>query len=336
MAGRSAMMQLGKVRVLAERPSRLVDYFREPRDIVVGGHLANRLGLQVMRTCVDHLIWSARRAEVDDEIRDAYETMSQDGVVVIPNFLPQEAFDAVKREFEATRTGAHRDRYKPESFGDNLVSEQLLVTDWPSDYTAHMRYLRDNPFLLKLASAVARRGMSFKPHLYTQVVYKPEPTKPHVDYNTAQFLHTDRHYPFVKAFFYLVDVDEKNAPYTFVPRSHKITGARLRYEYELSLRISKNRKNFDRRDDLAGQVDLHRRVYQVANRLRESDRLMEIPMMGKANTLIVSNNQGLHRRGDFEGDQPRVSVNLDYKYLESPAHRLYPVLKHLPASFRGE
>jgi hypothetical protein len=81
---------------------------------------------------------------------------------------------------------------------------------------------------------------------------------------------------------------------------------------------------------------VHRRVYEeIARRLRRDADLIETPLVGRANTLIVSNNQGLHRRGPFEGSRQRVSVNLDYKYLESTAHTLYPILRLLPERLVG-
>jgi hypothetical protein len=332
----AAMKPLERIRRLAQRPSRLIDYFREPRDIVIGGPIVNRLGLQVARTSLDHLLWLARRSEVSSDIRDAYETISRDGIVVIPDFLPSHDFDALLSEHERSRK-EDSERYQHVRFGDNLISDQLTITDYSSHYPEHIRSLRDNPFLLALASAVSRRTMSFKPHLRAEVIFKPEPDLPHRDHNEAQFLHTDRHYTFVKAFFYLNDVDESNAPYTFVKGSHRVNISRLRYEYELSLRIAGNRREFDRRDRVETQAELHQKIYDsIAARLMKENGLVESSIVGRPNTLIMSNNQGLHRRGDYHGPRPRSMVNLDYKYLESPAHRLYPVLRHLPPRLTGE
>jgi hypothetical protein len=327
-------LTLRRLGALADRPSRLVDYLREPRDFVVGGPTANRLGLQIARTVIDHALWTVRRTMVPESIRDAYETIERDGIVVIPNFLPEEQLNAVLAEVENSRR-AHASRYKTEPFGENLLSEQLLVTDWPDDYPTLCAALRDNAFLLSLASAVARRPMTFRPHMHVQVIHKPDASAPHEDHNEAQFLHTDRHYPFVKAFFYLDDVDEQSAPYTFVPGSHVINWQRLKYEYELSIRVSRNRRQFDQRDRRADQAELHRYVYEIATKLMAANGWREKPIVGRRNTLIVSNNQGLHRRGDFISGRSRLSVNLDYKYLESPAHKLYPVLKRLPPRLTG-
>jgi hypothetical protein len=332
----SALSILPKLQTLVERPSRLIDVLREPRDLVIGSHLANKLGLQVARTCLDHALWTARRAEVPDAIRAAYDTVTRDGVVVIPDFLPEETFAQLRAEYDASREGPLRGKYSVDRFGDNLASEQLCLTDWPEHFPVACGALRDSPVLLGLASAIARRRMSFRPHMMAQYIHTPDATREGVDFNEAQYLHSDRHYPFVKAFFYLVDVDEENAPYTFVPGSHAVDLPRLKYEYELSLRISKDRERFNRRSDRdATTAALHEQVYEVATALMRERGLREVPMTGRANTLILSNNIGLHRRGDYRGNRPRISINLDYKYLESTVHHLYPILKHLPEKLVG-
>lgn len=332
---RADLLRIEKLKVLAQRPSRLVDLLREPRDFVIGGPVANALGLQVARTCVDYVRWASRAVPVSDRVAPALKTITRDGIVVIPDFLPKEDFEELKREYEDSRSDV-TSGYKRMQFGENLVSEQLMVTDFPDRYPAHIRHLRDNPFLLELASAVTRRELSFKPHVHTQVVFKPDTSLPHVDHNEAKYLHTDRHFHFVKAFFYMADVDENTAPYTYVPGSHAITLARLRYEHQLGMRVAKNRRDMKHGAVTEAASDIHREIYEIGSELMEKMGLTEKPITGRANTLIVSNNQGLHRRGDYIGPNPRITVNLDYKYLESPAHRLYPLLKHLPRQLVGE
>ncbi len=85
----------------------------------------------------------------------------------------------------------------------------------------------------------------------------------------------------------------------------------------------------------ASESDLHRRIYETAVTLMRERGLSEKPVVGKANTLILSNNIGLHRRGDYHSNRPRISINLDYKYLESTIHHFYPILKHLPPKLIG-
>jgi hypothetical protein len=255
--------------------------------------------------------------------------MDRDGVFVCHDFLPPQAFREVRDEIARSLTAPLRSRYKRTDYGDNFLDEQLTLTDWPNDFPGACRHLRDNLFLLQLASAVSRRGMSFKPHLVTQYLHKPDSGAPFVDYDDAQCLHTDRHFAFIKAFLYLDDVDQGGAPYTYVPGSHRVTLARLEYEYELSLRIVQARERERRATTMREKLAVAREIYASCDKLVAKMGLSERPIFGKANTLIVSNNKGLHRRGPMPTAPSRLMMIIDFKYLESLAHDLYPVLRHL-------
>lgn len=325
---------LAKLSVVRQRPSRIVDYFREPRSLVIGGAVANRLGLQVARLCLEDVAWHARRERVSETVREAYDVMTRDGILVVRDFLPTVEFEGVLAEFEKSRSEAQLPRYKVRMFGDNYVDEQLPITDWAEDYPHTIRAFRDNPFILRLVSAVTRRDISYRPLIALQYLRKPEPDSPHTDYDDAQCSHTDRHYNFVKAFFYLRDVTEADAPYTYVPGSHRTTLARAEYEYDLSLRYVRAEagrvSNGSRMAPaVQSQLERARQIYADSDVLVAKMGLKEVPICGKANTLIISNNKGLHRRGEMRSGRPRVSINLDFKYLESMAHHLYPVFKYL-------
>lgn len=186
---------------------------------------------------------------------------------------------------------------------------------------------RDNRFLQELASATSRRSVTYRPHVELFHVYKPDPTAEHTDLDYNQFIHADRHFPFIKAFFYLVDVDEDTAPYTYVPRSHLLSLERIRYEYLSSLQTAKARVGTYRRTEQQLAQDRH--IQRISADFLDRIRAIEKPIVAPANTLIVSNNQGFHRRGEMRGSRARSTVNMDFKYLESHAQWMYPVLKHL-------
>mgnify|MGYP000259344509 FL=1 len=57
----------------------------------------------------------------------------------------------------------------------------------------------------------------------------------------------------------------------------------------------------------------------------ESAGFKPTPMEGKANTLVLANTMGFHRRGEFHNTKPREYAHLDFNYLES----LYSRLKYL-------
>lgn len=292
--------------------------------MVVGGPTLNRLGLQVARACKEQVAWRLREPRVPEHVRAAYETMDRDGVVVIPDFLPEPHFRALRADYERSLGDSAT---REVVYGENLVSRQLTVSQHAGRYPDTMRFVRDNDFLLDLASAVGRRSRSYKPHVVFFTLTKPTPAARHVDHDSAQFAHPDRHYPFVKVFLYLKDVEPGGAPFSYAKGSHRFSLERLRFEYEHANRWAER-----------AQADTSRTAEQLAaddalsacveRSMRKQATSCE-PIYGKANTLIVANNQGFHKRGPFTSGVERQVVYIDFKYLESVAHWLYPVVRRL-------
>lgn len=311
-------------------PSRLVDYLRRPRRLVIGGSLLNRLGLQAVRAFKERISWSLRTAEVPPHLQPQLEILNRDGFLVIDNFLPPDDFRAMEAELEAMeRLPQHCFQTIP--FGENFASHLFMVSKHPTEYPAFARALRDNENVYALARAVARRRASYKPTVIVQWVYKMDPDKPHQDFDYNSYLHVDRHYPFLKAFFYLRDVEADCAPYTYVKGSHKFNWDRLRFEYRLGVQHSSFRPNRMASDALYSpeQKSKDRALLALAEELRDRQKLEQVTIAARKNTLIISNNQGLHCRGTMHSRQPRVTANIDFKFLESWAHQLYPILNRL-------
>ena len=316
-----------KLRVVRERPSRIADYLREPRDIVVGGAIANALGLQLARIAKDTLAFRLRATEVPERVRVAAAELDREGILVIPNFLPEDAFSAVQREL-ATSLTDHPSDWRHISFGKNFSASNLYATDFPERYPAMCTHVQKNDFLLQLACAVSRRRPTYWPHVDVQRLTKEDWKSPHTDLDYNQYMHSDRHYPFVKAFLYMTDVDAETAPYTFARRTHKMWSvARLRYEYRFSNRFVRARRG--RYARTGEQLIADRALRELADEFLSDVDATPEPVVGRANTLIISNNQGFHRRGELRGDRPRMMMFIDYKYLESPAQWMYPILRHL-------
>jgi len=315
---------VGRIQRISNDPSRIVDYLRRPRHLVIGGPLANRLGLQAVRAMKEQLIWSMRSVPVAEHLREPLTTLDRDGFIAIPDFLPAEAvaeLDAELAEVDALPS----DRFNRIVFGKNYESRLFMVTK-RREYQAFSRHLSENPFIYDLACALARRQRTYKAHVNLQWVYKPEPTEPYEDHEFNSFLHVDRHYPFLKAFYYLNDVPIENAPYTYLRGSHRFNWSRLWFEYQLGVRQSSSGNHGKVDPD---QKNRDRVMEELARELAQRLDLEEVPIVGRKNTLIISNNQGLHRRFEMSGPGPRITANMDFKFFESTAQHLYPLLRHI-------
>ena len=116
-------------------------------------------------------------------------------------------------------------------------------------------------------------------------------------------------------FFYLNEVNETNGAFVYAKGSHKLTRARLVHEYELSVREAKLFSGQPIPESLQ-----ERRSTQIRNIISpENERRMnvvETQFCVKPNTLVVANNMGFHRRGEFTGSEPRQALLVNYRNAE--------------------
>jgi hypothetical protein len=136
-----------------------------------------------------------------------------------------------------------------------------------------------------------------------------------IDNDIENILHADLHVPTVKMFFYLSKTDEKNGAFVYAKGSHKLTLARLLHEYELSIREAKLKQGKKVSDSL-----LARRAAQVRNIIKPANlrrmKIVETQICVPPNTLVVANNMGFHRLGEFHGDESRRALLINYRKEE--------------------
>ena len=280
------------------------------------------MGLQVARLLIKRLLWVASPRPVDSDVKYYADLLDRDGIVAIPDFLPPAEFAAVKEEFEWSRAQEHKSRCKPVN---NLVSETYNLSAHAGEFPAIRAYVEENPVIYKLASAVLRCKVKYTAPVYAEIWRCPDPNAPNTDIENV--LHADVHYPTVKLWLYMDDIDEGCGAYIYAFGSHRLTLARVRHEYEMSVRDAMMRRG---------------RVWEIPThlldrgRIRVSDeclvkmKIIETQICGKANTLVFSNNSGFHKRGVFASSRGRAALSMSYRYVESLHHRIYPWLWTTP------
>lgn len=177
------------------------------------------------------------------------------------------------------------------------------------------KHFQEDRLLNQLASAITRRRVSEKPGVFLDIYQNVDENG--IDNDVENILHADLHTATVKMFFYLNEVDEGNGAFVYAKGSHRLSLARLFHEYELSIRQAKLKKNLPVPDSL-----LERRADDVRNIINphamKRMKVVETQICGKPNTLIITNNMGFHRRGEFPSSRPRKDILINYRYLEKP------------------
>jgi hypothetical protein len=278
----------------------------------VGSVIENRFGLQVFRVVGKHLARSLRRSSVAADIEKYAVQIEREGVLVIENFLPAEEFGKVAAEFARAFEGVALKPYKNAARA-RLYRAQLNVCDAPERFPAIRRNFQENDFLNSIAASVLKRPVAQKPDVlldtYQNLFVEG------IDNDIENILHADLHTPTVKMFFYLSRTNETNGAFVYAKGSHKLTLARLLHEYELSVREAGLKAGKAVSESL-----LERRAGQARNIIapvhRRRMNVVETQICVEPNTLVVANNMGFHRRGEFTGSEPRKALLINYRKEE--------------------
>ena len=274
----------------------------------VGHPGLNRLGLHRRRLRAAQAVTGLRRAQTVRVRDDAERQLRDQGYVAIPDFLPDDAFAAMRDEVQAAIDAAGAATPLPEKpekrgFGDSMNHE------WGFDRfdgSTLNRFVRPGPVAAglplhprfrRLARIVTGRTMRARRNWIYQTVNGDE----QAIHDIQRELHRDTFFDAMKYWFFLDEVRAEDGPFVYVPGSHRLTPARLAWE--------------ERRADAAVEARLAGQRAGMTGSFRISDS--ELAALGlppprdfpvPANTLIVANVFGFHRRGDAEPGTSRLAL----------------------------
>lgn len=277
--------------------------------------LLNQAGLQVMRAIFANARHALRPRLQNAHLRTLEQALDRDGIIAIPDFLPPEAFAEVQRACrEFAQGGTIKVEHDKGGTGVDWYTGRIDPGKERSDAERILtRHISRNPTLKTLAQYVLRRRISTDPTLSYQRLVLRVGMRDNTDVEGV--LHADRHYPCVKIAYYIGNNTREAGAYIFCRGSHKMNRARLRHEYEYSIRQGRYLKG--ERDSLDPTL-LERGRNRVADAMRASMGLMEDDIIGAANTLVVSNNAGFHKRGTITPGHEREQIRILFYYVQRP------------------
>lgn len=274
----------------------------------VGHPGLNRLGLHRRRLKAARAVARFRRAQTV-RVRDEHERHLRDeGYVAIPDFLAADEFDAMKREVTRSVETSEAQTQLPAEpevwgFGDSQRH------DWGFDRfdgSTLNRFVRPgplaaafprNPRFRRLARIVTGRTMRAARNWIYLTVNGDEGAI----HDIQRELHRDTFFNAMKYWFFLDPVREEDGPFVYVPGSHKLTEERLAWE--------------EAKADAAVRARLEGRKAGMTGSFRiEADALADLGLPPPraypvaANTLVVANVFGFHRRGDAEPGTRRLAL----------------------------
>jgi hypothetical protein len=246
-------------------------------------------GIHVFRTYFAHLIQKVRRLQVPNTTKYSRD-YDESGIAVINDFLPD---------------------YTRIKIIEEIKSFPIAVFKTPGNVIYN---LSNNP---SLSDAVFRSPMKtivfdclafHQDHaegnmLYAQNTFVQKLHNKKDDGDIQKVMHSDTFFPCVKWWYFPEQVRLDDGPFVYAPVSNKLTEDRLQYTYEQSVAISQ------------GDIESSRTYSHVEGSLRINQQ--ELAEMGisessyavPANTLIIANVFGFHRRGDVKSEAKRNSIH---------------------------
>lgn len=273
-------------------PVWLVQLFTQAKSFknnpIIGSTLLNRCGLHVLRIIIAQSIMRLRfellGLTIDKPLKHAFY---KDGFMVIVNAIPAEQFERIKSEVANVHAEVRECKQ-----GDTLTHRILLnetnTTAMPDTVAmlSSERYLS----LHKFASGKNNRPVSYIQTIKNHFIDGPvDPQKN---------LHSDTFHPTMKSWYFLDDCNADNGPFTYLPGSQRLSMSRLKWEYRKSITISENGDK-----------------YSSNGSFRATPEDLVSMGMGKpvglcvpANTLVIANTHGFHRRGDAAKRSMRTEI----------------------------
>lgn len=290
----------------------------------VNSIVLNALGMQSFRTFYFYL---RRILRIPKSISATYleylKILKRDGIVIIPDFFPDDVYAQIQDEYEKLSPEFIRDDSEiPIPHVNRLSIHDKKVSDQFREY-----FLKD-PLIQTLPRAFLNRNynLPITAHLVRIFCNKEEITLP--SYGGTNNLHFDAPLRVLKAFYYVTDTNERNAALQYCAGSPKRNSLkRLFFEYKLSVRYMLNRWNPNHHGEY---VDNEPWV-KITDDEMQKQGLQEKVVSVKGNTMVFVDTGGFHRRGIFTEAGVRKTVEFNYRSAESFRNDLYPLERKIRA-----
>lgn len=250
---------------------------------------AARAGLHVFRTYFAGLIQDVRRKR-NPHTTEYSKDYDETGITVIYDFLSKEDNEKIVKEMQSFPIAVSKN---PGNVIANLHHNEALTK---AVFDSEMKKYVFDCLALPLDHKEAN-------DMYVQNTFVQKLHNKKDDGDVQKIMHTDTFFPCIKWWYFPEQVALDNGPFVYSPTSNKLSYERLMYTYEQTISIAK------------GDIDPTRTYGHAEGSLRITQA--ELSEMGicessyavPANTLVIANVFGFHRRGDVKSEAKRNSIH---------------------------
>jgi len=291
---------------------------------ILGNRRLNAAGLHLARVLASDVTLWLRRAQLEASgtsgTSDDARAFRRDGVVAIEDFFPRDQFVRIRSEVHGIVSDAARRHPYPDPDGEvGFGAKRPIERGFDRfDGGTLNRFLDlgslDTPeTLAALESArlaqLAERASGFVLDPRRFQIYETCQGDEAANPDIQRALHRDTFHSTIKVWIFLEDVAIEDGPFEYVVGSHRIDRRRARWEHRRALEASSpdgdNGGSFRVSDAELVELGLPRPT----------------PFPVRANTLVLADVRGLHRRGDARPGARRLAL---YQNLRAEPFRPVP------------
>jgi hypothetical protein len=255
---------------------------------ILGSPALNACGLHVARRRLADSMGRGRRDLLAGSLswreRAQFDEL---GYFLRDEALDDEHFAALRREIRVSRLPAREMRQ------GGTVTRRIGLDDvWLARMPASRRVVKDPAIRALIHYAASYVG---EPTFAVQTILTDAPGK---DSDPQTVLHSDTFHPTAKAWLFLDDVSENDGPFAYVPGSHLVTPERLTWEREQSVSAARS----------SDQMHSEGSFRATETDLTALGLPPPVKMTVRANTLIVADTSGFHRRSPSSHPTRRVEL----------------------------
>jgi hypothetical protein len=255
---------------------------------ILGSSTLNGWGLHVARRRLADAMGRRRREKLAVHlIQEDCARFEELGYFLRHDALSAEQFAALRREVRERRLPAREMRQ-----GATVTRRIGLDDAWLARMPALCRFVKDPAVRALIHYAASYCGEA----TFQVQTILADPNDKEVDPQTI--LHSDTFQPTAKAWLFLDDVGEEDGPFSYVPGSHRLTPQRLAWERAESLSAASSS------DRMHSEGSFRATEEDLAALGLPAPVRMAVP----ANTLIVADTSGFHRRTPSPRPTRRVEV----------------------------
>ena len=175
---------------------------------IIPSPLGNKLGIPVLRTILADLIIKIRRLK-NCRPKNYYENkLIEDGIVVIPSFLPEEEFRLLKKEFDSVV----KDSTKYTKFGTSKTYNYPINKEKYDNFPGIKNFAKNKQLIRLIAVGEGSHIFNEINSLRLERSTFGDPKK-ETDANVE--FHADIHFHSHKVLFYMDDVEDNNGPFNY-------------------------------------------------------------------------------------------------------------------------